>query len=157
MNPMLKLIRIPGGEQPGIFSSIQNDAVKANRTTYRISPHAKQAMNVRLTQDGYGLRGKSRWIRDVITTFLAKETWGSLAQEEGGIWKRIVVDTEARREVLIKDAINVDENLRITLWHASIDAALYGAKLEEPVYLEISISSIIRAAIMWKLGQEIEH
>lgn len=156
MTPMPKLIRIPGSENRDIFSSTQSDVFKANRTTYRISPQAKQAMNVRLTQDGYGLRGKSRWIGDVIKAFLSKETWGSLAQEEGGIWKRIVVDTEARRETLIKDAINVDESLRVTLWHASIEAALYGARLEDPVYLEISISSIIRAAIMWKLGQESE-
>lgn len=154
MSMMPKLIRVPGHEDQKFFVSTQNDAIKANRTTYRISPQAKQAMNVRLTQDGYGLRGKSRWIGDVINAFLSNETWGSLAQEEGGIWKRIVVDTEARKETLIKDAINVDESLRIRLWHASIDAALYGAKLEEPVYLEISISSIIRAAIMWKLGQD---
>lgn len=151
---MPKLIRVPGLHDQKFFVSKQNDGIKANRTTYRISPQAKQAMNVRLTQDGYGLRGKSRWIGDVINAFLSKETWGSLAQEDGGIWKRIVVDIEARKETLVKDAINVDESLRIRLWHASIDAALYGAKLEEPVYLEISISSIIRAAIMWKLGQD---
>ena len=56
---------------------------------------------------------------------------------------------------MVKDAINIGEEMRIQLCKAAIEAALYGASLDEPVYLEITIASIIRAAIMWKIGQNI--
>ena len=64
-----------------------------------------------------------------------------------------MLDTELQRERMLKDAINLTDEMRVRLWRAAIDAVLYGAELEEPVYLEISIASVIRAAVMWKLGQ----
>jgi hypothetical protein len=124
-----------------------------NRTTFRLSKAAKHAMDIRVAQDGYGLRGKSRWIMDAVNEFLDPKTWGRPGLENPRIWKRIVLDTELQRERMLKDAINLTDEMRVRLWRAAIDAVLYGAEIEEPVYLEISIASVIRAAVMWKLGQ----
>lgn len=115
------------------------------RMAYRLSKVAKQALEVRMTQEGYGLRGKSRWTQEAIEAFTAQTP---------GIWQRIVIDTEQYSEPLSPDAVNLTDELRVKLWRASIDAALYGSELDEPVYLEISIASVIRAAIMWRLGKE---
>ncbi len=124
-----------------------------NRTTFRLSKAAKHAMDIRVIQDGYGLRGKSRWIMDAANEFLDTKTWARPGLENPQIWKRIVLDTEFQREPMLKDAINITNEMRVRLWRAAIDAVLYGAELEEPVYLEVSIASVIRAAVMWKLGQ----
>jgi hypothetical protein len=126
-----------------------------NRTTFRLSPAAKYAMDIRVAQDGYGLRGKSRWIMDAVNEFLNSKTWVKSGIANPHIWKRIVIDTELQRETMVKDAINLTDEMRIHLWRAAIDAALYGAESEEPVYLEISIASVIRAAVMWKLSQKV--
>lgn len=149
---MRKIVMPEAFSPKKVIQATQVDTNKPSRSTYGISINAKQAVNMTVVREGYGLRGKSRWITDAINEFLSNETWGGLTQEKGGIWKRIVVDTETHKEPLTKDAINIDEEIRIKLWHASIEAALYGAELDEPIYLEISASSIIRAAIMWKLG-----
>jgi hypothetical protein len=126
-----------------------------NRTTFRIFKYAKKAMDMRVIQDGYGFRGKSRWIMDITNEFIDPKTWDNLSIENTKIWQRIVIDTELQKENMVKDAINISEEMRIQLCKASIEAALYGASLEEPIYLEITIASIIRAAIMWKIGQNI--
>lgn len=47
-----------------------------NRTTFRLSKAAKHAMDIRVAQDGYGLRGKSRWIMDAVNEILDPKTWG---------------------------------------------------------------------------------
>lgn len=133
-----------------LFHSSSIDRQESERTTFRISKPAKHAMDMMVIEDGYGMRGKSRWIMGAVETFLSPETWGEGREQ---IWKRIVIDTELYKEALVKDAINIPEKTRVVLWHAAISAALYGAELDEdPVYLEISISSVIRAAVMWKIG-----
>jgi hypothetical protein len=124
-----------------------------NRTTIRLSKQEKQAMDMRVIQDGYGMRGKSRWIMNVVSEFLDPETWDIPGLDGSKIWQRIVVDTELQREVMVKDAVNIGEEMRKKLWRAAIDSALYGATLDEPVYLEVTIASVIRAAVMWKIGQ----
>ena len=115
------------------------------RMDYRLSKVARHAIELRMAQENYGLRGKSRWIQEAVDSFLALEP---------GTWQRIIVDTEQYREPLVREAVNLTDERRIKLWRASIDACLYGASLDDPVYLEISIASVIRAAIMWRLGKE---
>jgi len=137
-------------EQSEMFAVQLRDKQDSERTTFRISKPVKHAMDMMVIQDGYGLRGKSRWIMDAVDSFLDPKTWGG---SDIQIWKRIVIDTELYKETLIKDAINIPERTKITLWRAAIASALYGAEMpEQEVYLEISISSVIRAAVMWKLG-----
>lgn len=125
-----------------------------SRTSFRVGKATKEKLRERLISDGYGLKAKSRWMVDSIHEFLSADTW---TNDEGigtpMAWARIVVDTELIREPLVQDYIALDESDRILLWAASIEAALYGSNQEPPVHLEISISSVIRAAIMWKLGQ----
>lgn len=129
------------------------------RTSFRLSKDVKQAMQVRITQDGYGLRGKSRWITTAVTEFLGHDTWVGLPSSSVGLavtpWKRIVIDKEMayKEKDTVPDAINVTKDLWIMLWRSAMGAALYGAELDDPVYLEISVAAIIRAAITWKLGE----
>lgn len=152
---MVMKLKVPGA-QSEIFSEHLGKRTESDRTTFRLSQAAKRSMDIRVTQDGYGLRGKSRWIMNTVEEFLDPTTWSIPGEQSAQIWKRIVIDTELHKEPLVKDAINLPEDLRITLWRAAIEAALYGAEMDEPAYLEISISSVIRAAVMWKLGRTLD-
>lgn len=133
----------------------EEKAIK-NRTTFRLSAQAKRQMSIRIMEDGYGMRGKSDWVSDTLKLFINPETWVLDVKGESPIegWKRIVIDTELLREKLVVDAVNLTEDIRRMLWQSSIDAAIYGSKMDEPEYLDISSASVIRAAIMWRLSKE---
>lgn len=105
-----------------------------------------------MAASGYGLREKSAWVRDAVDEFLADATWQS-RQLSSDAWKRLVVDTECVRvSNHVVEQVQIPSDLHIRLWRASIDAAIWGSEQEDPVYLEISIASVLRAAIVWKLG-----
>lgn len=133
------------------------DKYSKNRRTFRLSTEAKRQMAIRVAEDSYGLRGKSKWVTDTLYEFLNPDTWklNGLNQEEPvQSWKRIVIDTELLKEQLVVDAVNLEEDVRVLLWRSAIDAAIYGSEMQEPVYLDISSASVIRAAVMWKLAEK---
>ena len=148
---------IAGEHQTQVFEKIRKqDRLSKKRTTFRLSSPAKQEMTVQIAQGGYGMRGKSKWLADTVDEFLDPSTWRLDVANIGPInsWKRIVLDTEMLKEKLVIDAVNLDEGIRIKLWRSAIDAAIYGSELNEPVYLDISTASVIRAAIMWKISKD---
>lgn len=123
-----------------------------HRTSVRLPAGTRQEMMYAMAVGNYGLRQKSQWVGDVAREFLADETW-TAQRLSTDAWKRLVVDTECvRASQHVLEMIQVREDLRVQLWRASIDAALWGAAQEDPVYLEISVASVLRAAILWKLG-----
>lgn len=123
-----------------------------HRTTVRLPSGSRQEMMQAMASDGYGLRQKSDWVCDAAREFLSDETW-TQRKLSGDAWKRLVVDTECvRTSKTVVETVQVPDDLRVQLWRASIDAALWGADQEDPVYLEISVASVLRAAILWQLG-----
>jgi hypothetical protein len=123
-----------------------------HRTTVRLPAGTRQEMMQAMASASYGLRQKSDWVCDAAREFLADETWTRLKLSDDA-WKRLVVDTECVRAAKnVVETVQVPDDLRIRLWRASIDAALWGAEQDDPVYLEISVASVIRSAILWKLG-----
>ena len=89
---------------------------------------------------------------DAAREFLADDTWTQYKLSVDA-WKRLVVDTECVRAAKnVVETVQVPDDLRVRLWRASIEAALWGAEQDDPVYLEISVASVLRSAILWKLG-----
>ncbi len=104
-----------------------------------------------MAKGGYGLREKSRWILDTVEHFLDQSCWDKQGLPD--LWKRLIVDNECvRLQSYVTETVLLPQGVRIRVWRASIDAALYGAQLEEPVYLEISIAAVLRAAVLFRLG-----
>lgn len=130
-----------------------------HKLTFRIPEYLKKRMTEVSYQEGYGRMEKSRWISDVIQEFLDPNQGPNRIIQaddkreaiEG--WKKIVVEVTLANERLSPDSATISEPLRRQLWRAAIDAALYGAQQEDPVYLEISIAHVIRAALTWRLGR----
>lgn len=112
------------------------------RTSITITPAVKKALTIRTVEDGYGMRGKSRWIADAAEAFLANP-----------YWKPGVLEVQGVREKTVTDSITLRMETWVKLWRAAIEVALYGAEQDPPEYHEISVSLIVRAAIVWRLGQ----
>lgn len=131
------------------------------RTSFRVSKRVKHAVSVRVVADGYGMRGKSRWITVAINEFLNPSVWQKFqvsASEGAAPWKRIIIDNEMimKDASTIPEAVHIEKELWVRLWRAALDAVIYGSELDAPVYLELSVASVIRAAIMWKLEEPLQ-
>ena len=121
--------------------------MRSSRTVFGLSPSVKKAMDMRIVEDGYGLRGKSRWIKDAVEEFLDPKTWGEMAPDA---WKRIALDIELLRGETIKEGVDLDPKFRLKAWRSALEAMIYGLDQEDPIYVELSVPSILRAAITWK-------
>ena len=146
-----KRLRVATAAVPGLEREIVVDRT-VERTTFRLSPQARKAMLVTMVGEGYTLKHKSRWVQDAIDAFLDPETWRLGPLDTSNSWKRIVIDTALQREAMQQEVVMIPEALRRRVWRASVDAALYGAELEDPVHIEISIAAVIRAAIIWRVS-----
>ncbi len=148
----VKRIQVAASAVPGLEREVAADR-SVERTTFRLSPEARKAMLVVMVEEGYTLKNKSRWVQDAIEAFLAPETWQLGANDSLEAWKRIVIDTALQREAMQQEVVMIPEALRRRVWRASVDAALYGAELDDPVHIEISIAAVIRAAIIWRISR----
>jgi hypothetical protein len=61
-------------------------------TTIKLSPSIHQKMLAQIIEDGYGMRGKSRWIQESIASLLSLENYPELVD--------IAVDIENLRDVI---------------------------------------------------------
>lgn len=153
---MARRLGVPDEQQTEMFGRVGRTS-ETHRTSVRLPNGARQEMMRAMAADGYGLREKSRWVGDAVREFLSDDTWAH-RQLSNDAWKRLVVDTECVRiSKHVTETIQVPSELHVQLWRASIDAALWGAEQEDPVYLEISIASVLRSAILWKLGLQESH
>ena len=144
-------LQVAASALPGLEREVVADRT-VERTTFRLSPQARKAMLVTMVGEGYTLKHKSRWVQDAIDAFLAPETWRLGSLDTSNAWKRIVIDTALQREAMQQEVVMIQEALRRRVWRAAIDAALYGAELDDPVHIEISIAAVIRAAIIWRVS-----
>lgn len=116
--------------------------------TFRMSKGVKEALfEAVVTRDKYGLKGKSRWIGEAITDFLQEKSW-----------KDQVLDVDMLKGKEEKDVVYLDESLKDDLDEARSHVMQYlqvmvdqGIRQENLDNLKITLSSIIRAAIIWRL------
>lgn len=121
-------------------------------TSFRLSPQIRRAVQMDMAEQGYSLRGRVRWIDEAVDAFLDEDFWARLGTPNG--WKRVVLDLELHPDAdAQKEYIYLSESLRNRLMRAAALAFLHGTEQEEPLYLEISIASVLRAAILWRLEQ----
>lgn len=124
-------------------------AAKSQRSlvTYRLPVSLKDAMLENVVHEKYGLKGKSRWIDEAIRGFL-KET----------SWKDQALDGDMVMEHGEKDVAYVDPSTKESLDQArrelvayATDMANKGIRQDNIDQLDVTVSSIVRAAIVWRL------
>ena len=109
---------------------------KNKKITIRFSKKMKTAMQTALIKSGYGLRGKSRWLRESIVTFLQQPNF--IDYVENGIDKNQAELTEV-------EAFYLDSEVILLIRNASI-------KIREmhPLFEGVQ-SSLVRAGVVYRL------
>lgn len=122
---------------------------KSNRrvVTYRLPVNLKDAMLEAVVRDKYGLKGKSRWIAEAVRGFLDERSWKDQA-----------LDGDMVLEHGEKDVVYVEPDMKDSLDEAQRALKNYAAKMaqlgvrqDNVDKLDVTISSIVRAAIVWRL------
>jgi hypothetical protein len=118
------------------------DLASTSRVTIKIPKEMHNQLALITVESGYGLRGKSRWVRDQIEQLY----------EYDGRYQFILDSMIMSNSEGMSDTITLSEDLRVMCWQLAIDTAIYGSKKDEPLYLEVYISHVIRAAILLGLA-----
>jgi hypothetical protein len=101
------------------------------KTTLVMPEEMKKELRLRVVQDGYGLRGKSKWVSEAITKFLELDSFHDFVEISEGLNKLTDPDTMV-----------IDGNLEEMLNQAVIEV-----RKIQPL-MEGVRSKIIRAAIL---------
>jgi len=115
--------------------------------TYRLPVRMKERLLQAVVQDGYGLKGKSKWVDEAIEGFL-----------QDGSWRDQVLDVDMVKGNNEKDVVFLSEARKGQLQEAAHQVIAYaaemrtiGKRLENLDTLVVSRSSVIRAAIIWRM------
>lgn len=115
--------------------------------TYRFPGAVKDAMLAAVVEERYGLKGKSRWIAEAIEGFVQDPSWmdqvldGDMTM--GNDTKDVVyLDPDTKRLV--------ESGTRLVMAHAA-DMKQKKIRQENIDTLNVTASSVIRAAIVWRL------
>ncbi|ADC73261.1 hypothetical protein TK90_2776 (plasmid) [Thioalkalivibrio sp. K90mix] len=129
---------------------------KASREAVQISVNvpkmAQQGMRIDMTTRGYGLKEKSRWMENTFRAFTDQEYWGGVRGEAG--WRRVVVDSECIRVIEpVKEWFKLEPIVIEDALACAIECSYYGLQQEPRLVLDLSASSVLRTAILWRIGQ----
>ena len=132
-------LKLPGIETTKRF-------VKSNkrRVVFKMPTQQHLEMLTRIAADGYGLKGKTRWISDAISEFVAYDFWMAETHELSGL-----AAPEKKQDMVDMD-MAIWKQLRI----AAIEYSDYLARQEPPEYEMPNFEPIVTSAILRKLSQE---
>lgn len=116
------------------------------KLSFRLPSRLKQDLAVRVVYDGYGFRGKSRWVGEALEGFLADPSW-----------KAQVIDGDMAGGNDELDVVHFHPNQMRNLTKATKEAETYwrkeieeGARYDQMDNVSVSMASIVRAAIVWR-------
>jgi len=122
---------------------------KKETVSYRLPTNLKvEMLQKMISVDQYGLRDKSRWVGEAINSFLLEER----------SWKDQTLDGDMVKENDEKDVIYVTKDIKKLLKDRQEEMLQYltekassEAHPERTKKLKASESSIVRAAIIWRM------
>lgn len=115
--------------------------------TYRLPMRMKSALHAAVVRDGYGLKGKSRWVAEAVVDFLQDRSW-----------RDQVLDVDMVKGNDEKDVVFVDADIKDAVLAATRQVVAYaaemraqGRRLENLDTLVVTQAAVMRAAIIWRL------
>jgi hypothetical protein len=131
---------------------IRRDHPEIVRTPFRIAPELKKALTLQLLDEGYGIKGKSRWVAEAIRAMIEDPRYTAT-----NIYKAQILEFAYFRRVSTADSVNLPGPVRVQAWHAMLDTMKYGATLTPPEYAEVTISDVLHIAILSRLSARTVH
>lgn len=121
--------------------------LKITTTTAKIPKAINQQMLEKIIQDGYGMRGKSRWINEAVTSFLKLDNYPELVDIADDVTNKSSTDEseEKNKQAMEIISLRISNELMLALENAVIEIRkLYPA-------IEGVKGKIIRASIIQRL------
>jgi hypothetical protein len=144
----MKRLGTPGqGDLLHLKETRRDDPNNNLRTSFRITPELKKALTLRLLDEGYGIKGKSRWITEAIQSMIADPRYTAT-----NIYKAQILELARTRQPDASDVANLPHPVWIHAWHAMLDTMKYGATLDPPEYAEVTLSDVLHTAILNRLS-----
>ncbi len=112
---------------------------KSKKITVRFSKRLKSEMQTALIKSGYGLHGKSRWLKEAITVFLLKPNFVDYVEHGININQAELSEVEAFYFDL--DTIQL------------VKDAFIQVRVKYPLFEGVQ-SSFLRAAVVWSLMEK---
>lgn len=114
--------------------------------TYRFPAAVKDAMLSAVVEQRYGLKGKSRWIAEAIQGFLQDPSWMDQVLDGD-----MTMGNDTKDVVYLEPELKamVEDGTRAVMAHAA-EMKQKKIRQENLETLSVTVSSIIRAAIVWR-------
>lgn len=138
-----------------LAEELTRDPNKPRRTPVYLPVGVRADFQKRVVEDGYGLRGKRLWMEDTIWWFTSPQLSGMAPLGSSNAWKALVCYSAVFKTDLVQEHIPLSTELHRHLWKCSLEASLYGIELDPPIYVDASLSAVMRAAIIWRLEKPI--
>jgi hypothetical protein len=148
---MKKLGALGQGELLRI-DEIKREDTNVVRTPFRITLELKRSLTLRLLDEGYGIKGKSRWIVEAVQLIIEDHRYKST-----NIYKAQILEFASTRQANGSDSVNLPYTTWVHAWHAMLDTMKYGASLEPPEFVEVTVSDVLHIAILNRLQMCAAH
>lgn len=109
---------------------------KTKKVTVRFPKRLKAEMQTALIKSGYGLHGKSRWLKEAISNFLLQPSFVDYVEHGGDINQAELSEVEA---------FYLDNDIMHLLKNAFVDI-----RIKYPLFEGLQ-SSLIRSAVIYRL------
>lgn len=125
------------------------------RAGFQLDKATKAHVDNIIVNAGYGLKGKQRWYRETLQGFLDPATWHvdrAGNPEQYKPWLRVIVDTtfmQSRSGERVNEYMALSKEQWTQAWWTALRAAEYGARMDDPIYLELAVRHVLRAAVIW--------
>lgn len=137
-----------GNTKPGSTAFKETSKVTAKKpVTYRFPGAVKDAMLGSVVEERYGLKGKSRWITEAIEGFVQDPSWMDQVLDGD-----MTMGNDTKDVVYLEPEIKrlVEAATRSVVAHAA-DMKQKKIRQENIETLTVTVSSVIRAAIVWRI------
>lgn len=115
------------------------------RVAFRIPESLKQWIDTQVSIRGSAKKYKTKFITECIVDFLDSTDVEEVLAMNG------LLPPSSSKHVI--ETASLTEPLRIRCWWAAIDNAVTLAKSAEPIYIEPTITHVIKSALFWKQSQ----
>ena len=109
---------------------------KAKRLTVRFSKRLKSEMQLLLIKSGYGLHGKSRWLKETLHVFLQQPNYIDYVEHGTNL---------NQADLTVVEAFSLD-----ALTHQLIKDSLVKIRIKYPLFEGVQ-SALVRSAIIYRL------
>jgi len=120
--------------------------------TVRMPGGMKRKLGLQVIEDGYGMRGKSRWVTEAVFGFLKDKSWRTQVLDgEMGVGAH----NEEKDVYIIPSALTTNLVDALAALRFRVQEEVAAGTYPKHLAPEVSVASIVRGAVTWRLYPEL--